>query len=185
MNLCELLPGARKAVKAWVAWRCCATVLPDHFAPCRPCRFENGSRAAQDWYVVSCASPQCHGECSTLRRQPSCPEAVSWRQHWASQMYLHIYIYISSFHSHPKTLQEEPVSRLLDCSRHPLMIHPLICTPSRLNRPQHRSEARKVAETSRATRARALGCGKAGSAATCQQRRTPSYRTRGSAPADR
>ena len=103
LNLCEL-PGARKAVKAWVAWRCCATVLPDHFAPGRPCRFENGSRAAQDWYVVSCASPQCHGECSTLRRQPSCPEAVSWRQHWASQMYLHIYrytVYISSSHSHP------------------------------------------------------------------------------------
>ena len=100
LNLCEL-PGARKAVKAWVAWRCCATVLPDHFAPGRPCRFENGSRAGQDWYVVSCASPQCHGECSTLRRQPSCPEAVSWRQHWASQMYLHIYIYILYIYLHP------------------------------------------------------------------------------------
>ena len=70
----------------------------DHFAPCRPCSFENGSRLVVKTGEVSCASPQCHGECSTLRRQPSCPEAVSWRQHWASlQMYLYLYIYIHMY----------------------------------------------------------------------------------------
>ena len=132
----------------------------------------------QDWHFVSCASPQCHGECSTLRRQPSCPEEVSWRQHWASlQMYLHI----SPFRSHPKwpfCFNRCKRNRYPNYSTTLLIIHPLICTPSRFNSPQNHSEARKVAETSRATRA--LACGKAGCAATCQQRRTPSHRTGGS-----